>query len=212
MSQQTFPNGQTLSRSALTPQQFSTILQNLTAMILGYAIPNSPKLPQEAYNAVRVGYQQTGQPANTINEDVCYIMSYPEDDAYSRVRDQNYSGTTTLTQNMSYTQVWRVHWTFYEPNAYDHARLVSSAQSLDWVHNYLANVPAPYVSSIYAIADWQRPKYVPELRVGQFWNRVDLEQKYNELVMENIEVYSAASGQVELITDLGNTEEIELES
>lgn len=211
MSDNTFPNGTSLQSSALTPQEFATVFQTLTARILGYNIPSTdPQVNKNAYFAVRVGWQQTGQPAWKITEDVCVLTAYPLNDEYGRVRDQVYTylDSVNLELDMSYTQVWTMHWSFYGPNAFDHARLIVSSMSLDWVHDYLQNPPPPVNTQIYAVAEWTRPKYSPELFQGQWWQRADVDLKFNELVKEVTTVNSALSASVTIITDSGQTETV----
>lgn len=215
MSVQTFPDGTSLASSALTPAQMAAVFQTLTARIFGYPIPSTPDVNSKAYYAVRVGWQQQGQPAFKINEDTCVLTAYPENDDYSRVRDAltavNDSADTD-TLNMEYTQVWRIHWTLYGPNAYDRARLIVSSMSLDWVHDYLAAPPSPGLNPIYALASWDRPKYVPENFQGQWWQRADVDLKFNELVLEATTVSTALSATIILNTDNGQTETVVIQT
>jgi hypothetical protein len=202
MSQVIFPNGNgTFISSALTPDSVATVLQNVTANILGYDYTQNP---QQAYNAVRVAWQQSGQPAWGITDDVCIVRAYSLDEPYSKVRDQLIASNDSVSvmDKMSFTQVWNVHFTLYGPNAYDHARLISSAMSLDWVAFLLAQ------SNLYPIVSWERPQYIPELFQGQWWKRADLDLRFNELVLESLAIPSALSAQITLITDTGLTETI----
>jgi hypothetical protein len=213
MSNSTFSNGLTLQSSSLTPEAIATIFQAVTIQILGLPL-TPPSVAPLAYKSVRVGWQQTGQPAWKIDEDTAIITAYPEDDPYSKVRDQSYDATPNLSpainQNMSYTQVWKIHWTFYGPNAFDHARLLVSSMSLDWVYDYLKNPPPPANTQIYALASWDRPRYVPELFQGQWWQRADVDLKFNELVKEEYVAATALSQEVILTPDVGPSETVEI--
>jgi len=84
--------------------------------------------------------------------------------------------------------------------------------SLDWVHAFLQNPPEPAVSQIYAVATWSRPKYVPELILGQWWSRADVDLRFNESVQEESTTPSAASAEVIITTDTGMTETINMVS
>jgi hypothetical protein len=203
MSTTTFPNGQQLASSALTPDTFVGILQPLVAQMLGI---DPAAEPEKAFTAVRVAWQKEGQPAWNIDEDVCTIHSTPVNEPYSRVRDGQFRprDAASLTQRMGFTQVWNLHATLRGPNCGDHARLIVSAFSLDWVHDALAQ------SNLYAIADWQRPVYVPELFQGQWWKRADVDLKFNELVNESLTVPSAAGVDVTLLKETGLSAEIHI--
>lgn len=193
-----FSNGDTLESSALTPDTFAALFQPVIARILGF---DTDANPAGSFAAVRIGWQQEGQPSWGIGDDVCVLMATPDNDPYSRVRDSLYepNDAESLTSAMSFTQVWTLHATLYGPNCQDHARLIVSAMSLDWVHDDLA------AADIYALADWTRPTYVPEQHDGQWWKRSDLEMKFNELVNESIVVPSAAGVDVTLVKDTGLT-------
>jgi hypothetical protein len=201
MSTTTFPNGQALVSSALTPDGFLGIMQPLVAQILGFD-PTAD--PNKAFKAVRIAWQQEGQPGWDIAEDACALYVTPVNDPYGRVRDGQFKSrdAVSLTRQMGFTQVWNLHATVLGPNCQDRARLIVSAFSLDWVHDALA------ASNLYAIADWPRPVYVPELFQGQWWKRTDVDLKFNEMVNESLTVPSAAGVDVALLKDTGPAAEI----
>ena len=154
-----------------------------------------------AYFAVRIGWQPEGQPAWTIGQDLCSLEAYTENEPYSKVRDGFYTPNddVSVAEQMGYSQVWKIRFVFRGPNAADHARLLVSAMSLDFVHDALAD------SNIFAVAEKNRPVYVPELFQGQWWKRADVELQFNELVSESLTVPSAAEADVTLIKDTGLT-------
>jgi len=200
MSSQTFPNGDTLVSSALTPDAILAVFQGIVAQVLGFDITD-PLQQSAAYSAVRIAWQTEGQPAWTIGTDVCSLEAYPENEPYSKVRDGFYTPNNeiSVTEQMGYTQVWKIRFVFRGPNAADHARLLVSSMSLDFVHDALAE------SNVYAVAEKNRPVYVPELFQGQWWKRSDVELQFNELVSESLTVPSAAEADVTLIKDTGLT-------
>ena len=209
MSNQTFSNGLTLTSTANTPPSMETLFQNITAQIFGYDTTQPVPIANNSTNpywAVRVAWQTQGQPAYEIGEDVCIIRATADDHPFSQCRDMVYNPNDyqSLNQLMSYTQVWRMHWCHYGPNCFDRCRLLISAMSLDWVHDWLA----PY--SIYAVTEWHRPVYVPELFEGQWWQRADVELQFNELVIENIVVPSAASVNITLVKENGLSETVDV--
>ncbi len=207
----------------------ASLMQPLVAQILGF----DPETQPEAFRAVRVSWQQQGQPGPRISENVCILRATLQNAPYSRVRDglfrsavpenstaqlpgageahagEQYAGFRAdlfvgLSSQMSFTQVWNLHLTLYGPNCADRARLISSAMALDWAREALA------ASNLYAIPDWHRPVYAPELFQGQWWPRADLDLEFNELVNESITVPSAAGVDITLIKETGLTAEIHI--
>lgn len=282
MGSVTFPNGQTLTSTAQTPQQIETLFQNLVAQIFGIAVTTtatassgstsltisstsgvsngqivtglgiqpgttvtavsgstvtislpttlplantsvtfsnvqSGQFNTEEFNAppnsqawfqIRIAWQQQGQPAYRITDDVCIVSAVPDNDPFSQVRDQLIAPNddVSLAQQMAYTQVWKLHFTLYGPNSADRARLIVSAMALDWTHDLLAQ------SNLYAVTQWNRPRYLPELYQGQWWQRADVDLRFNELVNESIIVSSAAGVNVTLDTDTGLSETVSIEA
>jgi hypothetical protein len=82
-----------MATAPLVPAQIETVLQGISINMLGLPAPQSPTDP--VYETVRVGWQQEGQPAWKIDEDVTFIRCVEEDDQYNRVRDIAYSALTT---------------------------------------------------------------------------------------------------------------------
>lgn len=203
MSTVTYPNtGQILVSTALTPEAIQTLFQTVTL----YALGINPGVDPAAYQKVRCGWQQTGQPAWRIDQDMVAVLATLESDPITGFRDYIYSplNPAALTKDMGYTQVWKLHWTIYGPNGADNARNIVTALWLDWAHDLLA------ASNIYAIPRWSRPTRAPELFEGQWWARYDLELKFNELVKETIVDPAAAGLEVTLITDTGIEENVTL--
>lgn len=198
MSQQTFPNGQTLISSAQTPDTFATFFQALIAQVFGFDTTD-PTQQTAAYSTVRIGWPQDGQPAWLISEDVCILTATLVDDPYARARDglNSPNDDLSLTQRMSFTQVWELHLTLYGPNCADLARLILSTVTLDWLRDAIAT------KNIYLVAAPFRPRYVPENFDGRWWKRADVQLRYNELVNESIITPTAAGVDVTLITDTG---------
>lgn len=135
MSSTTFPNGQTLVSSALTPPEIEMLFQPLVASILGLDPATDPAA---AYSAVRCAWQKQGQPAWTVDQDICVLAATLKDEPFARMRDNYYSpnSSISLTSRMGFTQVWNLHCTLYGPNCADRARLILSAMTLDWVHDW----------------------------------------------------------------------------
>ncbi|HXS93029.1 MAG TPA: hypothetical protein VN736_00400 [Candidatus Limnocylindrales bacterium] len=201
MSTVTYPNGQTLTSSALTPVALATLLQPLIAQALGID-PTAPT----AWSAVRIDWPTVGQPVGGISEDICFIRATADNAPFSRVRDQEYSplNSQSLTQNMGFTQVWNLHLTAYGPNCFDRLREIVSAFSFDWLCQSLA------AANLYPVPDWQRPQYAPDLFQGQWWPRADVDLKLYESVTESTTAPSAAGVDVTLQPDTGAAVEFEI--
>ncbi len=200
MTTSAFPNGTSLVSSANTPDSLSTLIQAIVAQILGFDPVASPST---AFSAVRVSWPVDGQPAWQITENVCLVRCTPQDNAFSRSRDEVLStGTPSIPVAMGFTQTWDVHLTLYGPASADHGRLILSAFSLDWVKNLL------FAANLYPLPWPARPVYAPELFQGQWWKRADITLEMNEQVTETTTVQQAASVDVGIITNTGLTEEI----
>ena len=188
MSENTFPNGQTLTSSALTVAQANTIFQALLTDILGLT-------PEDANysSAVRVAWQTEGAPAWTIGQDVISFQCVEEDSEYDKIRDRAYSaliGGTQLSVNYEYTRVWRITLTVRGPNSFDNTRLIRSALLLPWVHDTLAP------NSLYLVPRLVSPTRYPEKFSGQWWEVVHFSFLVNEQVNESIIINTVASVEV----------------
>jgi hypothetical protein len=194
MPSTTFPNGQTLTSSALSPDALLLILQTLTAQMLGF---NPLTSSDVAYRTVRLDWPQGGQPAWGINEDVVFLRAVEDDEEYSRIRDVALatSSISTVRQTITRSRTWRVHWTFYGPHSFDNARLISDAMLLDWTHDALA------ASKLYVVPEFPAPIYAPELYQGQWWKRTDIEIRLNEGITATVTTPSIASAEVLVYTD-----------
>lgn len=184
MSTDTFPNGSSLTSSALTQTDIENAFQTLTTAILGEGTdPNS---------AVRISWPTAGAPGWAITDDVVFLRATISDDQINRIRNKSYTtlDEATLSESVQYTRVWSIGFTLYGPNSLDHARLIKSALFMDWSHDILAAL------NLYAVLDISDPRRVPELFAGQWWERVDFACRFNEGVTEQTSVASIASVEV----------------
>ncbi len=183
-----------LAALPLTTQQFESVVQALTCSMLGLGAPTAGSASAKA---VRVDWQQTGQPAQQIGEDVAYLKCLTVDDQYNRVRDRSVvnlsNGADELTQ---YTRVWEVTWEIVGPNSFDHARRIRSALFWGEIRYQFS------LSNLYLVPDLREPQRVPEIRDGQWWPRTDFSARFNEFVTEQYITGTAAS--VEVITEVAS--------
>ena len=191
-----FPNGDTLTTTALTPPALHLVLQPLTCRRLG----RSPETHPLAYSKVRLDWPTGGQPAWGINDDVCFLKVSEEDDPYNRIRDRRLTpnDAVSVTTTITYTRVWRVSWSFYGPTSFDAARLVKSALlNLDFPADTLQ------AANLSLVTDLAATTRNPEKFQGQWWERTDLTAKLNELVTETLTVAIIASAEVMVATESG---------
>lgn len=173
MASVTYPNGQTLTSTALTPAQVSIIVQKLTCQALG--------LPPTDYGQVRVDWQTQGQPFQDVKQDVCYVGCVLEDVEYNKVRDASRSGTNPVTETWVYTRGWRFSWSLYGPNSTDRARMIHSAfVFMSYFSDQLS------LSSLYPVSDPPEPTRTPENFNAQWWERADFHIIVYEQVIETI--------------------------
>jgi hypothetical protein len=185
----------------LTPAQIEAAMQLLTIQLLGIPAPSVPNDP--AYSAVRVSWQQQGQPAELdISTDVTFLRCVEIDDQYNRVRDVQTTPNDSLTVNQvtSYIRVWQTSWVSYGPNAFDNTRKIKTGLFTQVVHDtFIAKGLA-----LALVTSLEAPRRLPEPRDGgQWWERVDFDAKFNEQVTEVVVIGSVASTEIVLETAAG---------
>lgn len=195
MASITYPTtGQTLTSTALTPQQAQTIYQSITCTLLGIADTDPA-----ANTAVRKSWQTEGAPAWAITDDICFVRCVTEKGWYSLVRDQgitqNQDGSVTIVRE--YTRIWRIFWNVWGPNGFDHARAIRSGLLLEVSSEPLSK------SNLYLVTDIDEPMYAPEVDDGRWWERTSLEANFNEQITETITNPSVESVEINLNTDAG---------
>ena len=189
----TYPNGQQLVSSALTPTAISTLMQMLTCGMIGVNPPD--------FSRVRLDWQTTGQPSQpTPNSDTCYIMCQPYDTDYSRIRDLANSGTSSVTETWTYTKGWRVSWVAYGPNSADNMRAIKSALFMDYFNLQLN------AQNLYPLPDPPEILRVPEEINKQYFERADFHVDMYEAVIETIE-YDVISS-VEVVVNENTTGQV----
>lgn len=195
----TYPNGQTLVSTALTPQGITNLLQILTCGMLGIVPPDFEK--------VKVEWQTQGQPFQDVTFDGCYVKCTPVDVEYSRIRDLvlTQSGDV-LTENWTYTRGWRVSWEFYGPTAEDNSRKVRSGLFMDYFLDQLS------LSKLFPLPDAPEPTRVPEVLDAQWWERADYHIDMYEAVVETIAPGIVESVEIKVYTKDGEIADITVES
>lgn len=167
----TYPNGWTLSSSAISQQDFSKFVQTQTCGMLGIVPPD--------YSQVRVVWPTQGQPFSTTpQQDVCYVSCVLEDDNYTKVRDL--STDTLAAQAWVYTRAWRVGWVLYGPNSLANATKLWTATFLDYFANQFETL------QMYFVNEPPQPVRAPEEFNAEWWERADFHIMLYEQVNETL--------------------------
>ena len=191
-----------MSDTINTLQNLNIIFQNLIIDILGFVKTGSPLAYSEAaFKAVRVSWPTTGAPSWKITDDVCLIKVAEQDDNYNRLRESKYENITGDTENIAsetwYTRVIGLDLVLYGPNSWTNAMLVR-----DSIYKYESQTTLKD-SNLHLIPDISSPVRFPELFSSQWWERVDLSMRFNELVIREDTIPTIKSVEVIIGTDLG---------
>ena len=185
-----------------TLQQLNILFQNLIINILGFEKTGSPAAYSEtAFKAVRISWPTTGAPSWKITDDVSFIKVAEQDDNYNRLRESKYENITGDTENIAsetwYTRVIGLDLVLYGPNSWANAMLIR-----DSIYKYESQTTLKD-SNLHLIPDISSPVRFPELFSSQWWERVDLSMRFNELVIREDNIPFIESVEVIIGTDLG---------
>jgi len=188
MTTVTYPNGQSLTSTAITQSAMQILMQNVTCGALGIVPPD--------FSQVKIDWPQEGQPFTPLPSIAgCFLACSTKDEAYSKVRDQVFSGTGPVTETWTYTRGWHIAWTLYGPNCVDRARQIHSATFLDWFNDLLS------VTGLYPLNDPPNPTYIPETWNAQWWPRSDFYIDLYEAVTETIQDSVVKSVEIKVNAD-----------
>lgn len=175
-----------MADTILTIDDLNKLFQGVT---LGILYPSA----LTSYYNVRISYQPQGQPAWLITEDVVSLFCLEVDDPYNRNRDQDIEDVDDEAQiNTAYTTIINVQWVFYGPNSYSNARLVLDKLFTQTTHDTLAD------NNLYMLKDGATIRRAPELFQGQWWERTDLNVRFNELVIRQDTVHWVETVAIEI--------------
>lgn len=141
----------------------------MTADILAYSIPESEKY-------IRMKYPQDGRPDWHVMDNIVFLNSSEQDDAFGRQIDSIYKTENgTVLRKRARTRVWQVLFTAYGPEAYEIVNAVKDGVFTEPIHRLLGD------NGVYLIPDLPICRQSPELYAGHWWNRWDLTLHFNEL-------------------------------
>lgn len=193
-----YPNGQTLTSTALTVTQLNILVQQLTCGMIGI-IPVDPA-------QVRVDWQSQGQPDVALpSQDSCYISCVPENVEYRAVRDRTYSGTGPVTETWVYTRGWRFSWDLYGPNSADRARQIHSALFMDYFCEQFE------LSNLYPVLDPAEPTRLPIEHNAQWYEHSHFSCVFYEQITETIQDAVVTSVEVKVYDSTGQVADVNIE-
>lgn len=192
-----------------TINELNILFQAMILQILGYEKVGSPAdYTEEAYSKVRVSWQTYGAPAWKITDDVAFIQTSEEDEPINRQREVDYTesllGPEPLDEEVSYTRVLNLAIIFYGPNSFHNAQVVR-----DGIFREVYRRPLSQ-NNIYLIPDVAAPRRVPEQFQSQWWERVDLELRFNEKIVKSKDIGIIEIADIVVVSDTGQEREIEV--
>ena len=189
-----------------TLDQLNILFQIMIMNILGL-LHGSPIDYLTPAKAVRVSWPTDGAPAWGITEDIVFLRTTEDDDPINRQRESKYSNKDgqSLNDEVSYTRVISLNLVFYGPNSFKNAQIVRDGVFQDNYRRLLAK------DKIYLIPDIPSPQRAPELFQGKWWERTDLELRFNEKIIKVNEIGNIDSVEIIVQNKIGIVADITIE-
>jgi hypothetical protein len=177
-------------------KEIEKLFWKATTIMLGF----DPANPVNA-NKVRISWPVDGAPAWKITEDVTFLRIGDEEDPFSLLRDTTYStlDNDNANQETSYTRVMNVHWVCYGPNSNDSAFMIRNKLYSQIVRDLLND------KQVFLVPKIDSPIRSPELFNGQWWDRSNLNAKFNLPVVFDTTVPYLKSATVQVTDQNSNT-------
>ena len=175
----------------LTLREFENLMQEVIATITGL----------DANANVRVSWPSGGAPAAGIEDDIVFIQCYEVDSPINREREQIYTEVMSPSEfNMAtnYTRVMQVGVILYGDNSFENAQAIRDNMFYPEIRLLMSR------NNLYLVHDIPAPRRVPELFNDQWWKRVDMTMRFNELVVRNVSVPIIESMEVIVRNSDGN--------
>jgi hypothetical protein len=167
--------------------EFEDIMQPLIVRALGWDISSPDKS-----NDVRIGWQTEGAPAFGVNDNVVFINATPVDHQINRQHDVLLENSSPdLLQTKSFTRVMAINLVAYGSDCISNLMAIKMAMFDDDYRYELA------AEKIYLVADIEEPRRMPEQFQNQWWERGDMQLKFNELIIIEKQINSVNSVGVE---------------
>jgi hypothetical protein len=157
-----------MADTILTLAQLGKLFYDLSVSLIGGTSPD-----------VRLSWPTGGAPAFKVSDNVAFIKVYDTGSAMSNQQDVEYTYTASpegYTETTSYTRTLMINWIFYGSDSWSNAIKVRNGIYNQTHRNTLS------VLNVYPIPDIKPPQRIPELWMGQWYERVDLSISFNELI------------------------------
>jgi hypothetical protein len=169
--------------------------------MLGYTRTGSPAaFTNDDYYHVRVDWPTGGAPSWKVTEDIAFIQVAEDDDPVNRQREVENTDTVddlVLNEKTTYTRVVSLNLIFYGPNSFENAQTVRDGVFRDTYRFLLTQ------EKIYLIPDIVSPRRAPEQFASQWWERVDLELRFNEGIEKNLGISTIESAEILIYNEEG---------
>lgn len=174
--------------------ELEILFQDLVLNALGYSKTGSPSAYSDIeYSYVRVSWPTYGAPAWKVTEDVTFLRVAEDADPYNVQREDKFTrlGETTLNQEETRTKILSLSVICYGPNSWDNAELIRNKFFGEEIKYLLGK------EKIYMLPDIDStPQRRPESFNNQWWERVDVEFRFNEKIAVNETIDSIGSAEI----------------
>lgn len=177
-----------MAESYNTLHQLEAIFQQLIIDALGLAA-GSPLDYDAASYYVRLGWPTDGAPAWKNTETICFLRVTEEDDPVNRQREERLTAQTGspvplyLDKEVSYTVVINLNLICYGPDSWEYIQTIR-----DEIFEEATTRRTLALEKIYPIPDIVAPRRVPEPFQNQYWERVDLDIRFNANIRKVTEI------------------------
>lgn len=174
--------------NVLSRDQFEQLIRNATLAISGL---------NGKY--VRFNYASQGQPGFKQTDNVIFITINYLDSSIDKQQDVVFKPDTNaqVTQQVKYTRVIEVMWSFYGPDSFDQADALKIA-----ILNR-ANRAALTAAKVYPVPSIAAPRRVPYVVGDQWWERADLTIYFNAYTERDLTVPLITSAPIQIYDDHG---------
>ena len=181
-----------MSEIYLSLKNIEDLFQKLIVSMLGWDVSN-PILK----NNVKIAWAT--RPAWNPSDNIVFLKVVESDSMYNKEREvvnESIESPQEFVQKTSYTRQIQVTLTVYGPNSFENMQIIRDSMFYQTFRNVLSK------NKIYLIPDIPSPVRAPELYNDQWWERVDMTLKFNELIVRETSVVPVES--VDIIIYEGN--------
>lgn len=165
-----------MAEKYLTLNQFEDLIRATLCSILGWEVSTSN---------MRISWPTDGMPAWQITEDVIFLKCFEIDNSYNREREDTDTAELSpeiIDREISYTRVMQTGIILYGPNSFDLAQQIRDGIFYEGPRIALAQ------SNVYLVHDIVSPRRLPEYFEGRWWERVDMDLRFYELIVKSVSI------------------------